>query len=197
MELKEGKPTFYASSRKDWRKWLAANCESEDAVWLIIYKKDSDIDSVYYSEAVDEALCFGWIDSKPNKRDDKSYYQYFSKRKNKSNWSKVNKNKVKELLAKNLMAKRGLKMIEIAKANGTWNALDKVDALIEPDDLLEEFSSNEKAFANWKNFPPSTRRGILEWIFNAKRATTRSKRINETVSLAEQNIRANQFRKKK
>ena len=100
MELKDGIKTFYAKSQKEWRKWLEKNHQSEKSIWLIIYKKESGTPSVYYTDAVDEAICFGWIDSKPNKRDDESYYQFFAKRNPKSNWSKVNKGKVAKLLEK-------------------------------------------------------------------------------------------------
>ncbi len=146
--------------------------------------------SVYYSEAVDEALCFGWIDSTPNKRDSISYYQYFAKRNPKSNWSLVNKMKVENLLAAGLMHNRGLEMVELAKKNGSWWALDEVVQLKEPEDLLFAFSENALALTHWKQFPPSARRGILEWILNAKQAATRKKRIVKTVELAEQNKRA-------
>jgi uncharacterized protein YdeI (YjbR/CyaY-like superfamily) len=143
MELKEGVGTFHAKSRKEWRKWLEENHQSEKSVWLIICKKGSDISSVYYPEAVDEALCFGWIDSKPNKRDDESYFQFFAKRNPKSNWSKVNKEKVETLIAQNLMTSAGLKIIEIAKQNGAWTALDEVENIIIPDDLQKAFDNNK------------------------------------------------------
>jgi uncharacterized protein YdeI (YjbR/CyaY-like superfamily) len=191
IEVHNNVQTFHAKSRKEWRNWLEKNHSSEKSVWLIIYKKESKISSVYYPEAVDEALCFGWIDSKPNKRDENSYYQFFSKRNPKSNWSKVNKEKIAKLIEKGLMHSAGLEMIEIAKKNGTWTALDIVEQLIVPNDLQELFSKNKQAFENWENFPPSSKRGILEWILNAKKAETRLKRIVETVSLAEKNIRAN------
>lgn len=194
MELKEGIKTFHASTRQAWRQWLEENHAAEKSVWLIIYKKESGVLSVYYPEAVDEALCFGWIDSKANKRDDQSYYQYFARRKPKSNWSKVNKAKVEKLLQQGLMAPAGLAMIELAKSNGTWTVLDEVEKLVVPDDLQLAFDQNKEAFDHWEKFPPSTRRGILEWILNAKRPETRQKRIEETVALAEQNIRANQYR---
>lgn len=197
MEVYNKVQTFHAKSRKEWRKWLEKNHQSEKSIWLIIYKKESEISSVYYPEAVDEALCFGWIDSKPNKRDKNSYYQFFAKRNPKSNWSKVNKEKIAKLIEKGLMHSAGLEMIEIAKENGTWTALDEVENLIIPDDLQELFSKNKTAFKNWRNFPPSSKRGILEWIFNAKKAETRQKRIEETVSLAEKDIRANHYRQPK
>lgn len=197
MEIYKGIQTFHARTRNEWRKWLEKNHQSEKSVWLIIYKKDSDIPSVYYPEAVDEALCFGWVDSKPNKREENIYYQFFSKRNPKSNWSKVNKEKVAKLIKQGLMQSAGIEMIEIAKQNGTWTALDEVENLTIPDDLQELFSKNKTAFENWENFPPSSKRGILEWILNAKKPETRQKRIKETVSLAEKDIRANHYRQPK
>ena len=197
MEVYNNVQTFHAKSRKEWRKWLEKNHSTEKSVWLVIYKKESEIPSVYYPEAVDEALCFGWIDSKPNKRDEDSYYQFFAKRNPKSNWSKVNKEKIAKLIEKGLMQSAGLEMIEIAKENGTWTALDEVENLIIPDDLQELFSDNKTAFENWERFPPSSKRGILEWILNTKKPETRQKRIEETVSLAEKDLRANHYRQPK
>jgi uncharacterized protein YdeI (YjbR/CyaY-like superfamily) len=146
MELKDGIGTFHARSRQEWREWLEENHQSEKSVWLIVYKKESNVPSVYYTEAVDEALCFGWIDSKPNKRDDRSYYQFFAKRNPKSNWSKVNKTRVEKLIAQNLMTAAGLKMVEIAKRTGTWTALNEVENIKIPDDLQKEFDNNKTAF---------------------------------------------------
>ena len=197
MESYNNVKTFYAKSRNEWRKWLQKNHQSEKSVWLIIYKKDSGKPSVYYSEGVDEALCFGWVDSKPNKRDQNSYYQFFSKRNPKSNWSRLNKEKVAKLIEQGLMQPAGFEMLKIANQNGTWTALDEVENLIIPDDLQELFLNNNSAFENWENFPPSSKRGILEWILNAKKLETRQKRIEETVSLAEKNIRANHYRQPK
>jgi uncharacterized protein YdeI (YjbR/CyaY-like superfamily) len=196
MEIYNGIKTFHAASREAWRKWLEENHQSEKSIWLIIYKKESETPSVYYPEAVDEALCFGWIDSKPNKRDKNSYYQFFSKRNPKSNWSKVNKEKVAKLLSQGLIHPSGLQMIAIAKKNGTWSALDDVDNILLPDDLQMLFSNNKIAFENWENFPRSSKRGILEWISTAKKPETRQKRIQETVSLAEKNIKANHYQQK-
>ena len=191
MEQKDGVAAFYAKSRSAWRSWLERYHRRELSVWLIIYKKSSDVPSVYYPEAVDEALCFGWIDSKPNKRDGQSYYQYFSPRNPKSNWSRVNKEKVQRLIAENRMAPAGLAMVELAQETGTWTALEDVDNLIVPPDLQEALGQNSIAYEYWKQFPPSARRGILEWIFNAKRTETRRRRIEKAVKLAAQNIRVN------
>ena len=192
---KDGVKVIEATSRSAWRQWLAENHNLEQRIWLIMYRKDSGISSVYYSEAVDEALCFGWIDSKPNKRDDQSYFQYFAKRNPKSNWSRVNKEKVEGLIKDGLMAEPGYEMIRIAKENGTWDALNDVENLVIPNDLQVAFDQYLPAAENFEAFPRSVKRGILEWIFNAKRPATRAKRIKETATLAAQNIRANQYRK--
>ncbi len=193
MELKNGIATFYAASRQAWRNWLEENHQSEKSVWLIIYRKESQIPSVYYPEAVDEALCFGWIDSKINKRDEQSYYQFFAKRNPKSKWNKVNKAKVEQLTAQGLMAPAGLEMVKIAKQNGTWTALDEVENLTVPADLQKAFDENKLAFENWEKFSRSSKRGILEWILNAQKMETRQKRIEETVRLAAANIKANHY----
>lgn len=190
-ELKNGINTFHATSRQAWRKWLEKNHVSEKSIWLIIYKKESGIKSVYYPEAVDEALCFGWIDSKPNKRDAESYFQFFSKRNQKSNWSGVNKKKVEKLIGQGLMTPAGMEMIDLAKKSGTWDALTDVESLTLPADLENMFKENRKAYDNWQRFPPSSRRGILEWILKSKKPETRAKRIEETVRLAGENIKAN------
>ena len=191
MELKNNMKTFQAKTRNEWRKWLEKHHRSEDSVWLIIYKKDSEIPSVYYPEAVEEALCFGWIDSKAIKRDNKSHYQFFTKRNPKSNWSKINKEKAAKLIEQGLISEAGLNLIEIAKQSGTWAALDEVENITIPDDLQLLFKKNKLAFTNWEQFPSSSRKRILQWILNAKRPETRQKRIEETVKLAKQNLRAN------
>lgn len=195
-ELYKGIGTCKAKSQKDWRKWLEKNHVKENAVWLIIAKKDSGIASVNYAQAVDEALCFGWIDAVANKKDDTSFYQYFTKRKPRSKWSKVNKEKVTRFLKEGKMAPAGMAMVDLAKATGTWDALNEVEELIVPEDMLKLFKKNKKAFENWKTFSRSIQRGILEWISNAKKEETRTKRIVETISLAEKNIKANQYQKK-
>ncbi len=194
MELKNGIATFYASTRQDWRNWLEQHVENENSVWLIIHKKASPHPSIYYPEAVDEALCFGWIDSKANTRDEFTYFQFFSKRKPKSNRSKVNKIKVAQLIEQGLMRPSGLKMIELAKSTGTWDALNEVEEIRVPDEMQKLFDQQPVAFHHWNLFSRSTKRAILEWILNAKRPETRSKRIAETVSLAAENKKANQYK---
>lgn len=193
---KDGVKTFYAPDAASWRRWLEENHQKEKRVWLIIYHKKSKTPSVYYDEAVDEALCFGWIDSKPNKRDEESFYQFFSVRNPKSRWSRVNKLKIEKLMQEGKMNESGLKAIEIAKLKGTWTALDDIEKLIVPEDLLQKLEKNPVAKAFFEAFPPSVKRGILEWIISAKQAETRAKRVEETVNLATRNERANQYRKK-
>lgn len=191
---KDGIATYYASDRAAWRKWLQLHSINEKSVWLIVYHKGSGTPSVYYDEAVDEALCFGWVDSKPNKRDKASYFQFFSKRNPKSNWSRINKEKVQRLISAGLMAEHGLALIEESKRNGSWNALDQVEKLEIPVDLENAFKHHPNSKLNWDKFPRSIKRGILEWIFNAKKPETRAKRIFETAEKASRNERSNQWR---
>lgn len=194
MELKGGIRTFYAKSRKEWRTWLKKYHQSEKSVWLIIYHRDGKVPSPKYDEAVEEALCFGWVDSKPNKRDKESYYLFFAQRKSKSNWSKANRVRAEKMVQQGLMTTAGLAMIELAKQTGTWTALQSVQQSIVPADLKKVFGKKKKAYDNYLAFPPSSKRIILEWIMNAKRPETRQKRIEETVALAARNIRANHYR---
>jgi uncharacterized protein YdeI (YjbR/CyaY-like superfamily) len=143
-----------------------------------------------------EALCFGWIDSKINKRDKESHYQLFSVRNPKSNWSAVNKKKIEALLKAGRMQPAGLQAVAKAKANGTWDALNEIEQGILPYDLEMALKETTPAFDYFTAFPKSVKRGILEWILNAKTVETRSRRIHETVQLAAQNKRANQYNPK-
>lgn len=187
---------YYAKDRAAWRSWLMRHHQLEKSVWLIIHKKQNPIGSVSYNEAVDEALCFGWIDSKPNKLDELRFIQFFAKRNPKSNWSDVNKKKVAQLIKDGLMTDAGMELIEYAKANGQWDALNDVDNIIIPDDLEKALKKYTNAESNFIGFPKSVKRGILEWILNAKKEETRMKRVEETARLAAENVRANQYVKK-
>lgn len=189
-ETFKDKSTFYARSRKEWRKWLEKNSQTEKSVWLIFFNKQSKIKSVPYEEAVEESLCFGWIDSVKYKRDDESSYQYFSPRKLKSNWSKSNRDRVKKLTEAGLMTESGQKLIDHAKNSGTWEALVDIENAVIPGDLQKLFNKNKTAFKNFTAFSNSSKRIILEWILNAKRPETRAKRIEETVRSAAKNLKA-------
>jgi uncharacterized protein YdeI (YjbR/CyaY-like superfamily) len=186
--------SFYAKNRKAWRTWLTKNAEPTSNIWLIIYHKNASTPSLTYDEAVEEALCFGWIVSKPNKRDQESYYLFFAQRKHKSNWSKANRERAEKLIQSNQMTKKGLEMIDLAKKTGTWLALKEVQASILPDDLIIALAKNKIAKQNFDSFPPSSKRIILEWILNAKKEETRIKRIQETTALAAKGIKANHYR---
>jgi len=194
MEMHNDVPAFHAKTRDAWRHWLKKNHSSAQAVWLIIYHKSSSVKSVYYEEAVEEAICFGWIDSIAHKRDAESKYQFFAQRKPKSNWSKANRERADKMMAAGLMAARGQEMIDLAKKTGTWQALEAVQNSVIPGDLQLLLNKNKKALKNFLAFPPSSKRIILEWILNAKRPETRLKRIEETVKLAAEKIRANHYR---
>lgn len=197
METKDGIKTIEAKNRAAWRKWLAANHEKEKSVWLIMYNKASGKPSINWDEAVTEALCFGWIDSKSVKRDEVSRYQFYTKRKPNSRWSRINKNKAEQLVKEGLMQPAGLKAVEIAKQNGTWTILDEVEDLVLPDDFIKELKKHKAAAKNFEAFPSSARKIVLAWIMSAKRPETRRKRIEEAASLAAKNIRAQQYTPKK
>src|SRR5690606_6945779 len=130
---------FYPESILEWREWLQKNHVSQKAVWIVFHKKASKKESLSWSEAVDVALCIGWKDSKKININDDTSHQYFSKRKAKSTWSKINKEKINRLITDGLMTDAGYKSIEIAKENGSWTILDEVEELIVPDDLEEAF----------------------------------------------------------
>jgi uncharacterized protein YdeI (YjbR/CyaY-like superfamily) len=183
--------TFFASTTADWRAWLARNRRSEKEVWLIICHKDSGTPSVRYHEAIEHALCYGWIDSQARKRDADSSHLRFTPRNPHSTWSRVNRQRAAEMIELGLMTEHGQALIELAKANGTWEVLPDGESSAILDDLQELLDRNEAARKNFENFPPSSKRLILEWIATAKKPDTRQRRIDQTVTLAAVNIRAN------
>lgn len=176
---------FYPTSQAMWRKWLQENHISKQAVWLVFYNKSSEKKSISWSESVDEALCFGWIDSKKIKIDDETSHQFFSKRKPKSTWSKINKNKVDKLIEQGLMTEAGFAGIEIAKQNGSWTILDEVEELIIPPDLEAEFAEKPNSKDFFLSLSKSVRKIILAWLVFAKTTQTRQKRITEIIERAE------------
>ena len=176
-------------TRSNLRAWLQANYHQNKGVWLVTYKKPHNY-YLPYNDIVEECLCFGWIDSLPRKLDEQKTMLYISPRKKGSNWSKANKDRVDRLQKAELLHQAGLQKIEQAKQDGSWSFLDDVEALILPDDLKLALSHNKIAQKNFAAFPPSSKRGILEWIKNAKRPETRAKRIQNTVAKAAKNIKA-------
>ena len=181
---------FLASTTADWRAWLAQNCQSEKEVWLVIYHSDSGTPSVRYHEAIEHALCYGWIDSQARKRDADSSCLRFTPRSPHSTWSRVNRQRAVRMIELGLMTEPGQALIELARASGTWQVLPDAESSAIPDDLRELLDRNEAARKNFQNFPPSSKRLILEWIVTARKPDTRQRRINQTVTLAEVNIRA-------
>jgi uncharacterized protein YdeI (YjbR/CyaY-like superfamily) len=165
-------------------------------VWVITVKKGALAPDDGYVSAIDlneECLCYGWIDSKPARIDDQRTALLCTPRRPGSGWSKVNKERIDRLDAAGLVAPAGLAAIERAKRDGSWTKLDQVDQLVVPDDLARALDEMPPARSNFDAFPPSSRRGILEWINSAKTSATRSTRIGKTASLAQQNRRANQW----
>ncbi|MGL6342663.1 MAG: YdeI/OmpD-associated family protein [Waterburya sp.] len=187
----DDKPRFIAKTRQEWRSWLESNHSQSLGIWLVTYKKNSGMPYLPYNDIVEEALCFGWIDSLARKLDEQRTMLYVSPRKAKSNWSKANKERIAKLLEQGLMTPTGIAKVEQAKIDGSWSFLDDVEALILPDDLQQALADNHTAERYFTAFPPSVKRGILEWIKNAKQLPTRNKRIAKTVELAAQNLRVN------
>lgn len=180
----------YFKNAAEWRNWLHHNHTVSDGVYLIFYKVDSEIESMRWEEAVQVALCYGWIDSTVKKIDDVSRKQTFTPRKNKSVWSKLNKSYIEKLTKKNLMHQSGFAKIEIAKQNRSWYALDDVEQLIVPSDLEKVFKELPVAFTNYSNFSPSYKKSYLYWLNQAKREQTRVKRISEIINLCLNNIKS-------
>lgn len=187
IELK----TYYARDRKAWRKWLEKNHAKSPGAWLIYYKKSSGKSRVLYNEAVEEALCFGWIDSTMRPLDEERFMQRFTPRKPKSGWSGLNKQRVEKMMAAGLMTAAGLEKIELAKKNGSWVSLDKVYAPVDqlqiPVELKNAFSKNTKANTNFNNFPVFARRQFLYWISTAKRPETKKARVKQAILMCQAN----------
>ena len=146
--------------------------------------------ATYLRNAVKVAICYVWIDSTIRKLDDDRRKQTFTPRKDKSVWSKVNKDYIEDLMANDLMHEAGLKKIEIAKQNGSWESLDAVENLEIPEDLQIEFNKNKIAFENYSNFSKSYKKSYLYWLNQAKKEETRANRINEIISLCKKNIKS-------
>jgi len=194
IEKEKVTETFCPTNKKEWRQWLQDNHNTKKGVWLVQYKKKSGKSTISWSESVDEALCFGWIDSIRKTIDEDSFIQFFGKRKPTSVWSKINKEKVKLLIENNLMTNAGIASIEIAKQNGSWTILDEVEELIIPSDLAQAFNLNEGSSAYFLSLSNSVRKSILQWLVFAKRPETRQNRINEISELATQKLKPKQFR---
>jgi uncharacterized protein YdeI (YjbR/CyaY-like superfamily) len=174
----------YVPDRAAWRRWLAKQHARSPGIWLVFDKKSSRPDRLAYGDAVEEALCFGWIDSLVRRLDDARYVQLFTPRKAKSTWSRSNKVRVERLVADGLMAAAGLASFELAKANGSWESLDAVEAFVMPEDLAKALAATPGAAEKFATFSPSARKAYLHWISQAVRPETRAKRIQEVAGHA-------------
>lgn len=183
--------TVATSTAAEWRAWLAQNSRSEKEIWLIIHHKDSATRSVRYDEAIEHALCFGWIDGLHRKHDADSSRLRFTPRRSTSTWSRVNRERAANMTERGLMTEHGQALIDVAKSNGNWQEVSDDDTSAMPTDLHILMERNILACNNFQKFPPSSKRLILEWIAKAKRPDTRQRRIEKTVDLAARNIRAN------
>ncbi|WP_298351962.1 YdeI family protein [Runella sp.] len=192
MEKKEIE-TFCPTSKQQWRQWLEENHRSKQAVWLVHYKKKSGVPTISWSEAVDEALCFGWIDSVRKTLDSETFVQFFSKRKPNGTWSRVNKEKIRQLIEAGLMTQAGLESIETAKQNGSWTILDEVEELILPHDLEIEFNTQPGSKDFFLSLSKSVRKAMLQRLVLAKQPETRQKRIREIAKLAALKQKPNRF----
>nr|WP_299343641.1 YdeI/OmpD-associated family protein [Allomuricauda sp.] len=178
---------FYFKNDSEWREWLHDNHSASDGIYLIFYKVDHHMESMRWEEAVRVALCYGWIDSTVKSLGDGKRRQYFCPRKPKSVWSKVNKDHIKELVESGLMHESGQAIIEAAKKDGSWTALDDVENGVIPQDLQKAFNKNKKALQNFQGFTRGQRKSYLYWLHNAKREETRQKRIAEIIHLCKNN----------
>lgn len=185
--------TFCPANIQEWRIWLKENHILKQSVWLVYYKKKSGIPTVTYSDTVDEALCFGWIDSKAKPLDEEKSMRFFCKRKPNSVWSKVNKGKVQRLIDEGLMTQAGYDCIEIAKQNGSWAILDDVEELKIPEDLDQAFKTQRGSKSFFLSLSKSVRKSILQWLVLARQSSTRQKRISEIAALAARKLKPKQF----
>jgi uncharacterized protein YdeI (YjbR/CyaY-like superfamily) len=176
-------------TRAAWRAWLARNHARTRGVSLTVYKKKDASGRLTYEEAVEEALCFGWIDSRTNSHDAQSFRVAVNPRRAGSTWSKLNKRRVEQLIAAKRMSPSGLAKIEDARRDGSWNSLDEVEAMVVPPDLGAALAAVPAALSSFEAFNQSYRKIILYWINSARRPQTRAARIEQTVKLSADNNR--------
>ncbi len=181
---------FHPENRSEWRAWLRGNHSKSPGIWLVYFKKESGKQRVTYDEAVREALCFGWIDSHPRKLDGQRAKLLFTPRKPKSGWSKINKQRIEELVRERKMTRAGLDRIEAARLDGSWTKLDAIESLQMPPELERALRLKPAARTNFAAFPPSARKGIYWYIESAKRPESRANRVEKVIRMAAKNLRA-------
>ncbi len=183
-------PIYHAETRDQWRSWLAANHDSAPGVWLCSWRSSTGRPRCPYPEVVEEAICFGWIDSTMNVLDDERDLQMITPRKAKSSWTRLNRKRFDDMEKAGLMTDAGRRAADVARENGWWTIYDTVEDLIEPDQLALALDQSEKARNAWDGFPPSARKMMLWWVVSAAREDTKSKRIGTIVEKASQGERA-------
>jgi uncharacterized protein YdeI (YjbR/CyaY-like superfamily) len=182
--------TLFCKNRDEWRAWLDKNHSTENKIWLIYYKKHTKKPTVSYNEAVEEALCFGWIDSIVKRIDDETYMQKYTPRKKNSIWSLLNTKRVEKMISEGKMTKVGFDQIDIAKKNGQWGKAYSSQIKSEiPDELVKALKANPVAFNNFNNFSPSNQNNYIGWVISAKRPETIKKRIEFVVERSEKNLK--------
>ncbi|WP_153394146.1 YdeI/OmpD-associated family protein [Chryseobacterium vaccae] len=193
MQKVKERLTVYVNTKTEWRQWLQENHQTEQSIWLVCNTKKSSLPTISWSELVDEALCFGWIDSTRKTIDESSFVQLFSKRKPNSTWSKINKEKIQRLIDNQMMTEAGYETIKTAKQNGSWTILDCVEDLTIPKDLDEAFKNYSGSEDYFLSLSKSMKKMLLQWIVLAKRPETRKKRVDEIAELAAQGKKPKQF----
>jgi uncharacterized protein YdeI (YjbR/CyaY-like superfamily) len=191
---KEALPKVWATDREEWRAWLLENHQTERAVWLYMYNKSAGKPSIDWDAAVDEALCFGWIDSVVNRVDEYTRRQYFSPRKPQGNWSRINKEKVEKLTAEGRMMPAGQAAIDRARENGSWENIDSVEAMIIPEVFQTWLDSDSEGSAYFDSLSKTKRWSMLYWLNSAKRPETKAKRLAEITDALSQSTIPDRFR---
>jgi uncharacterized protein YdeI (YjbR/CyaY-like superfamily) len=181
---------LYFTDRDDWRAWLEANHATASEAWLVHYKKHTGKPGLSLGDAIEEALCFGWIDGVMHRIDHEKFALRYSPRKKGSIWSETNKRRVRKLIKQGRMTEAGLAKVKEAKANGQWRAATlREDTTNIPDDLKQALNANSRARHNFERLAPSPKRQYIYWITSAKMDETRQRRIQETVRLVAENKR--------
>jgi uncharacterized protein YdeI (YjbR/CyaY-like superfamily) len=187
---KYGYPIFHPQTRKSWRAWLTQHHETTRGVWVASWRRETGRPVVPYPEMVEEALCFGWIDSMADTLDEQRRLQLYTPRKPRSTWTRLNRERVAQLEAQGRMVDAGRRAVEVARANGWWTIYDRVEDLREPDELAAALDAAPRARREWDAFPPSARKMMLWWVISAAKPETRAQRISAIVEAAEQGKRA-------
>lgn len=181
---------LHFGNREDWRKWLKVNHNKVKVLWLVFYKKHTGKANISYNDAVEEALCYGWIDSIIKEIDEEKYARKFTPRNDHSRWSELNKKRAGNMIKQGKMTAVGLSKINAAKKNGQWNRAVSIPKTVElPNSLKSALQKNKKAWGNFKNLAPSYQRNFIMWVSSAKRQETKDKRLIEAIGLLERNER--------